>query len=423
MSTSVGALIRQLSAIREVLVAAETLWHESLRGVPETHRQSARNLLHYLALRRQDMRPLQEELAELGLSSLGRSEAHVLASVDAVLHVLHRLGRRQWRSPNDPGTGFAAGDALLKRHTQALLGPEPAARDARIMVTMPAEAATDFELVRALLAGGMDCMRINCAHDDAVAWTAMIANLRRAEQELGSSCRVLMDLAGPKLRTGPLEPGPQVVKVRPQRDSHGRVTAPARIWLTGIANPAPAPAPAAATLPVPDQWLAALRPGDEVAFTDARESRRILTISAEERNEERNKERDADVPGRWAESRKTAYIATGTRLWVKDASSKDRSGKDHRRAGKGSGKGGKRDAAHQVRPVAVGQLPPIEQSLLLKPGDTLVLTRELRPGKPASFSSDGRLASPATIGCTLPEVFAAARAGQSIWLDDGKIGG
>ena len=28
-------------------------------------------------------------------------------------------------------------------------------------------------------------------------------------------CRVLMDLAGPKLRTGPLEPGPAVVKIKP----------------------------------------------------------------------------------------------------------------------------------------------------------------------------------------------------------------
>jgi len=33
-----------------------------------------------------------------------------------------------------------------------------------------------------------------------------------------------MDIAGPKLRTGPLEPGPQVVVWHPTRDSFGRVT-------------------------------------------------------------------------------------------------------------------------------------------------------------------------------------------------------
>ena len=43
----------------------------------------------------------------------------------------------------------------------------------------------------------------------------MIEHLKRAEQKLGRSCRIVMDLAGPKLRTGPLEPGPAVVRIRP----------------------------------------------------------------------------------------------------------------------------------------------------------------------------------------------------------------
>jgi pyruvate kinase len=35
---------------------------------------------------------------------------------------------------------------------------------------MPSEAATNYQLVRALLVSGMDCMRINCAHHDQEAW-------------------------------------------------------------------------------------------------------------------------------------------------------------------------------------------------------------------------------------------------------------
>ena len=77
------------------------------------------------------------------------------------------------------------------------------------MVTMPSEAATDYDLVRDLLAAGMDIMRINCAHDSRVEWAGMIANLRRAEAEIGREGHVLMDLAGPKLRTGPMAPGPK----------------------------------------------------------------------------------------------------------------------------------------------------------------------------------------------------------------------
>jgi pyruvate kinase len=71
------------------------------------------------------------------------------------------------------------------------------------MVTMPSEAADSPSLIQQLLANGMDCMRINCAHDDAPVWKRMIEHLRQAEQTLGRRCRVLMDLAGPKLRTGP----------------------------------------------------------------------------------------------------------------------------------------------------------------------------------------------------------------------------
>ena len=36
----------------------------------------------------------------------------------------------------------------------------------------------------------------------------MIHNLQKAREETGRSCRILMDVAGPKLRTGPMSPGP-----------------------------------------------------------------------------------------------------------------------------------------------------------------------------------------------------------------------
>lgn len=68
----------------------------------------------------------------------------------------------------------------------------------RIMVTMPRKAADDYGLVRDLLAQGMDCMRINCAHEGPDGWARMIDNLRRATNETRKGCRVLMDLPGPR---------------------------------------------------------------------------------------------------------------------------------------------------------------------------------------------------------------------------------
>jgi pyruvate kinase len=84
------------------------------------------------------------------------------------------------------------------------------------MVTVPAEAADDHRVVTELVAAGMDCMRINCAHDSRAEWERMATNLRRAERESGRSCRIVMDLAGPKLRTGAMKPGPRVIKFRPK---------------------------------------------------------------------------------------------------------------------------------------------------------------------------------------------------------------
>ena len=228
-----GAL-SELAAIRADMVAGLAMSQPHLAKVHANYRDSARNLLHYLALRRRDLRPLQLHLAALGLSSLGRAESHVLATVDAVLGVLHRLVQRAWQpAPQKTAViDFTHGERLLAEHTDALLGSATTERKVRIMVTMPSEAADDYLLVHNLLQQGMDCMRINCAHDDAAAWARMIEHLRQAERSLGRSCRVVMDLAGPKLRTGPLEPGPAVVRIRPSRDAFGRVTAPARVWLT-----------------------------------------------------------------------------------------------------------------------------------------------------------------------------------------------
>ncbi len=76
-----------------------------------------------------------------------------------------------------------------------------------------------------------------------------------------------------------------------------------------------------------------------------------------------------------------------------------------------------------LRRAAVGAIPPKAQSLHLKTGDTLVLTRSLDPGRPAKYDKKNRLISAARIGVTLPEFFDGVRPGEPIALDDGKIGG
>lgn len=389
-NAEIEAVLKALAAIRADMVADLVRSQTLLADVHQNYRGSAQNLLHYLALRRHDLRPLQQRLAALGLSSLGRAESHVLATVDEVLEVLHRLMNRSSRPATEDAAliNFAHGEQLLAEHTDALLGPATAGRKVRIMVTMPSEAADDSLLVHNLLQQGMDCMRINCAHDNAAAWLRMIEHLRQAERTLGRSCRVVMDLAGPKLRTGPLEPGPEVVRIRPGRDHYGRVITPARVWLTAEESPQPSPTPASACLPVPAAWMTGLRNGESVEFTDARGAKRDFKIV------------DVTRQGCWAEIDKTVYIVPGTTF----------------RHARGAGK------PHD-RECHVGTLPTIENALFLQKGDLLILTRDLDPGRPATYDSAARILTPAVIGCTIPEVFDDVRAGEPIWFDDGKIGG
>ena len=254
-------LIQHLNLLRSEMLELEASGLVTHKDVHPGHRASARNLMHYLALRRHDIRPLQSQLASLGLSSLGRTESHVMSALNAVINLVSRLaGSGEVSGEASNGTpGFGEGAVLLDKNTEALLGTAPAGRTVRIMVTMPPEAATDYPLLRDLLLHGMDCMRINCAHDGPEAWSAMIGNLRRAEKETNKRCKIAMDVAGPKLRTGPVQPGPAVLKYRPKRDPLGRVASPARIWLTPSSAPEIPPDPSDAVLPVPQAWLRRLK--------------------------------------------------------------------------------------------------------------------------------------------------------------------
>ncbi|XXX72908.1 pyruvate kinase [Sorangium sp. So ce134] len=266
-------VVEQALAAVEALRASagehEQRYRHLLEAVHPTHRAGATNLLHYLAVRQQDIRGLQRRLASLGLSSLGRLESCALASLDAVLGALDALARREVRAPGESPTTFESGGALLEEHARALLGEGREGRPTRVMVTLP-EDARKGELKR-LLQGGMDIARINCSKGDADAWAELIERLRRAGQETGVACKVLCDIAGPNPRVGKIGGG------------SARVTVPEsgerpRFWLCKDVKRARAAAAAAeaeaeealavgCTIP---EVVDDLRPGHRVFYDDGR---------------------------------------------------------------------------------------------------------------------------------------------------------
>ncbi|PTX12233.1 pyruvate kinase [Pontibacter mucosus] len=377
------SLINQLDQLHQDAIALEEKLGSTVEAVHPKFKKSAKNLLHYLALRQHDIRDLQEQLAQLGLSSLGRAEGHVLASLQAVRQHLCRIGDCK-DTREELAVSFFENRELLAQHTEALLGPKPEKRSTRIMVTLPSEAADQYELLPRLLKAGMNCARINCAHDTEKEWLKMVENIRRAEQETGIPCKILMDLMGPKLRTGPLKEGPKLQVIRPIQDSLGQVIEAAKVWLAP--QDVPLPKDADVWLPVDANWQVQLQEGDRLSFKDTRGRRRSMTII---RREEK---------GVLAHLLKSSYINTGTELVLKGKNVTQRSTK-------------------------VGDLKALEVPLVLQKGSFLVLNREPIPGEPATFDAQGHVVQPAHISCTLPEVFTQTKVGEPILFNDGKIEG
>ena len=377
-------LLTKLAGIRASCVAMEKTFESEIAATRENSRESARNLLHYLGLRQHDLRDIQFELSTLGLSSLGRMEANTLAGLDAVQVAVRALAGKKAAAgpPAAHGVDFVTGPALLNEHSNQLLG-QAIDRKVRIMVTMPSEAGEQYTVIRDLMSAGMDVMRINCAHDDEKVWMGMIGNLRRAEREVGRPCKILMDLAGPKLRTGDPGGGLRIMRWKTDKDRRGEVIEPKRIRIIdSVAGNGETPAgrpSEGAFLPVDDSLLALAEPDDRLDLHLPHGRIRELRIVEKE---------DGFC---WAESQHSGYGETGMRVTLRHK---------HKEKAKGT----------------IGELPCVEEPLRLACGDKLIVTGSV-------VDDEKNTGEPARIPCTLPEVFPYVKKGHRIAFDDGKIDG
>ena len=397
MQHDVRPLIEQLDDLLAQLDAVSGESAELLGSVHPEHREGAENLLHYAHVRTIDVRKLQNGLHDLGVTSLTTAESGIYGRLVLARAVLRAL------MGEEVDTDIAkyidaddAADVALDGHADRIFGDEREGVPARIMVTLPTEAADDAELVAGFARAGMDVARINCAHDGPEMWKRMIANVKAAGEEVGREIKVSMDLAGPKLRTGAIVPGPRVGRARVTRDSAGTVLTPAKLWLTprevelggpvddgareGAAIPAAAPVPAdlpgrpALPLSVDSGWLEMLQVGSEITLHDNRSSKRSFVVTRVE---------DGGV---LAEGDRNAYIAEGTLL---------------------------RCDYEKTRATGV---PETVQKLRFEVGDEMVVTTEPVDCVPVPESGEAP-----RLSCTLPEAVQALEVGQPVLFDDGAI--
>jgi pyruvate kinase len=270
MAPALHELLSTVSALRDdVHAESEELYNtwqsriERSAFVP-----SAQNLAAYLALRRRDLRSLQASLMRWGLSSLGRSESRVIATLDAVVASLGAIcAATRTDAPDYPDEQqMFAGANTIAQAADAIFGRFTRARDTRIMVTLPTEAGEEPRFLRTLLQQGIECVRINCAHDDPDVWTAMLTNLREAEQAVGRTepVRVLMDLGGPKVRT-----------VRPRKAGKERFGIGDTLLLAHRVKRQNAHEPARVGCTLPE-ILAQLQPGAQVWIDDGAIGARVM---------------------------------------------------------------------------------------------------------------------------------------------------
>jgi pyruvate kinase len=245
-------------------------WARKMPG-PEGLPENAGNLAAYLALRHQDLRELQDELSHRGLSSLGRCESRVMASLDAVLAMLARAGAHDREPPQWPAPeSFTAGFQRIQETAGLILGPSNASK-VRIMVTLPAKAADDPAWCRSLIEAGASCVRINCAHDTPEQWLAMIRHVRAAARSLKREVRVLMDLAGPRARTTEF----RLSSTGQQRAKNGD-----HIFLAHRKLPGQPQAPFEAVCSLPEV-VKALKRGTYVFFNEGKLGAAVLKTSKE----------------------------------------------------------------------------------------------------------------------------------------------
>jgi pyruvate kinase len=193
---SIQKLYSSLEEVEQNMLKAYDNYGNTTGTLHPAQAKSAMNLIHYLSLRNQDIRDLQDALHIHGLSSLASSEGHIRRQVQSILE---RLGK-SYRPAEISKCDFHYGKKLLRNRSSTLFGEKPDNPIPYIMVTFDATFADNYGLIKNLLQNGMNVARINCAHDDETTWSKMIYQIRKACRKTGLECKIYMDLAGPKIR-------------------------------------------------------------------------------------------------------------------------------------------------------------------------------------------------------------------------------
>ena len=174
--------------------------------IHDNYKLSAKNLCRYLILRTFDLRKYQDNLSEVGVSSIRTSEGYVYSNIFNVVRNLKLLqGLPQPEFPKMELIGYKKSKKLVKKNANVLFKRQRTKHFAEIMVTLPNTAAKDKSIIREMAENGMEIARINLGHDTIEEWTQMVTYIKEINNQTNFNIKIYMDLAGPKFRTSTIE--------------------------------------------------------------------------------------------------------------------------------------------------------------------------------------------------------------------------
>lgn len=352
--------------------------------------QSLLNLNQYMLLRKKDQTQLQEKLFSLSLSSLGRSFAHVAASVDSLYDQLSSSLGREQISPELMAEfhhlSITEAITIASKNSKAIFGGKASSKLSHqittVMVTLPSNAAENNGLlIHQLAEAGVSVFRINTAHDSIQVWKAMADVIISINENLQPSekIKIFVDLAGPKIRTGkisdveiPLEIGSnkhekEIFIYHGDAATRGECTD--EVTMEKIS----------AQIAVDGKFFKKLSLNKTIKIVDVNQKKAIISLT--------------HIDETYARGiiNKKVFIDKKTKL---------------------------RCDVHAGKVYTIlNQKDPIRLFI----GDLLIITENEIEGKSAQLDENKNLI-PAIIGCTVQGIIGTIQAGEKVFIDDGKIG-
>ena len=210
MKSSLAHIKASLNELEISMREAEKNHQEIILASHKNQKISASNLIHYLTLRNEDIRELQDKLHVEGLSSLASAEGHILSQIQAIENKLDKKISAISRAKSH----FEFAKTMIKKRAEMLFGARKPVEGPSIMVTFDTGFANNYTLIKTLMQNGMNVARINCAHDNEEIWSKMIYLVKKASRKTGLDCKIYLDLAGPKIRTMLTHKGKKKGKVK-----------------------------------------------------------------------------------------------------------------------------------------------------------------------------------------------------------------